>query len=122
MEQPVEVERFRGKRVGIFIAISSVEQHGMPLNWVEPQGLAKSADAILRLWARRRSLNWKDQPQMGPRTERVGVILSSEEIAAIDEFRFRARIPTRPAAVRELLKRGLDAEKEPPPDAKAHRR
>jgi hypothetical protein len=54
------------------------------------------------------------------RTERVGVTLSSEEIAAIDEFRFRALIPTRPAAVRELLKRGLDAEKQAPPNAKGN--
>ena len=43
------------------------------------------------------------------KTERVGVTLSSEEIAAIDEFRCRAQIPTRPAAIRELLKRGLGA-------------
>ena len=54
-----------------------------------------------------------------PRTERVTVSLSSEEIAAIDEFRMRARIPTRPAAVRELLKRGLDAQNRPPPNAKS---
>jgi hypothetical protein len=52
------------------------------------------------------------------RTERLAVSLSSEEIAAIDEFRFRAQIPTRPAAVRELLKRGLDAQHRPPPNAK----
>jgi hypothetical protein len=42
------------------------------------------------------------------RTERLQVILSAEEIAAIDEFRFHARMPTRAAAVRELLKRGLE--------------
>ena len=44
------------------------------------------------------------------RTERLKVIVSSEEIAAIDEFRSRARMPSRAAAVRELLKRGLAAE------------
>jgi hypothetical protein len=44
------------------------------------------------------------------RTERLQVFLSSEEIVAIDEFRFRVRIPTRAAAVRELLKRGLNSE------------
>jgi hypothetical protein len=43
-------------------------------------------------------------------------MLSVEEIAAIDEFRFRTRMPTRTAAVRELLKRGLDAEKRSPPN------
>jgi hypothetical protein len=55
---------------------------------------------------------------MGPRTERLAVTLSTEEIAAIDEFRLRAQIPTRPAAVRELLKRGLDAQNRPSPNAK----
>jgi hypothetical protein len=53
-----------------------------------------------------------------PRTERLTVSLSSEEIAAIDEFQFRAQIATRPDAVRELLKRGLDAQNRPPPNAK----
>jgi hypothetical protein len=47
------------------------------------------------------------------RTERLQVILSSEETAAIEEFRFHARMPTRAAAVRELLKRGLDSERGP---------
>ena len=54
-----------------------------------------------------------------PRTERLTVLLSSEEIAAIDEFQVRAQIATRPAAVRELLKRGLDAQNRPPPNAKS---
>lgn len=51
-----------------------------------------------------------DEPE---RTERLQVILAVDEIAAIDEFRFRARMPSRSAAVRELLRRGLvSAEKE----------
>jgi hypothetical protein len=54
----------------------------------------------------------------GSRTERLQVILSAEEIAVIDEFRFHARMPTRAAAVRELLRRGLDSEKQPPPNVK----
>jgi hypothetical protein len=33
--------------------------------------------------------------------------LSADELAAIDEFRFQTRMPTRAAAVRELLRRGL---------------
>jgi hypothetical protein len=44
------------------------------------------------------------------RTERLQVILSADEIAAIDEFRFRARMPSRAAAVRELLRLGLAEE------------
>ena len=41
------------------------------------------------------------------RTERLQVTLPTEELAAIDEFRFQARMPSRAAAIRELLKRGL---------------
>ena len=40
------------------------------------------------------------------RTERVQVILAADELAAIEEFRFQARMPSRSAAVRELLRRG----------------
>ncbi|RQH13785.1 hypothetical protein EHH60_12240 [Bradyrhizobium sp. RP6] len=36
-------------------------------------------------------------------------MLSPEELAAIDDFRFKHRMPTRAAAVRELLKFGLSA-------------
>jgi hypothetical protein len=41
------------------------------------------------------------------RTERVQVILPADELAAIEEFRFQARMPSRSAAVRELLRRGM---------------
>lgn len=43
------------------------------------------------------------------RGERLQVMLSPEELAAVDDFRFRHRMPTRAAAVRELLKFGLAA-------------
>jgi hypothetical protein len=43
------------------------------------------------------------------RGERLQVMLSPEELTAIDDFRFRHRMPTRAAAVRELLKLGLAA-------------
>ncbi len=36
--------------------------------------------------------------------------LSPEELTALDDFRFKNRMPSRAAAVRELLKRGLAAE------------
>ena len=45
------------------------------------------------------------------RTERLQVLLLPEELAAIEEFRFLARMPSQSAAVRELLKRGLAAAK-----------
>lgn len=41
------------------------------------------------------------------RGERLQVMLSPEELAAVDDFRFRHRMPTRAAAVRELLRFGL---------------
>ncbi len=41
------------------------------------------------------------------RGERLQVMLSPEELAAVDDFRFNHRMPTRAAAVRELLKLGL---------------
>ena len=41
------------------------------------------------------------------RGERLQVMLSPEELTLIDDFRFKHRMPTRAAAVRELLKLGL---------------
>ena len=37
----------------------------------------------------------------------VQVMLSPEELSALDDFRFKHRMPTRAAAIRELLKLGL---------------
>ncbi len=37
-------------------------------------------------------------------------MLNAEELAAVDDFRFQKRMPSRAAAVRELMKRGLTAE------------
>lgn len=44
------------------------------------------------------------------RPERLQIMLNPEELKAIDDFRFCRRMPSRAAAVRELLKRGLTAE------------
>jgi hypothetical protein len=44
------------------------------------------------------------------RAERLQIMLSPEEVTALDDFRFKSRMPSRAAAVRELLKRGLAAE------------
>jgi hypothetical protein len=41
------------------------------------------------------------------RSERVQAFLSSDEIEAIEEFRYRVRMPSLQAAARELLRRGL---------------
>ena len=44
------------------------------------------------------------------RGERLQLMLSPEELTVLDDFRFKRRMPSRAAAVRELLKRGLTAE------------
>jgi hypothetical protein len=44
------------------------------------------------------------------RPERLQIMLSPEELTAVDDFRLQTRVPSRAAAVRELLKRGLAAE------------
>jgi hypothetical protein len=44
------------------------------------------------------------------RGERLQLMLTGEELTALDDFRFGKRMPSRAAAVRELLKRGLAAE------------
>lgn len=44
------------------------------------------------------------------REQRLQIMLTEEELSAIDDWRFDRRMPTRAAAVRELLKRGLTAE------------
>jgi len=44
------------------------------------------------------------------RGERLQLMLTPEELTVLDDFRFRSRMPSRAAAVRELLKRGLAVE------------
>ena len=44
------------------------------------------------------------------REERLQLMLTPEELVLIDDFRHHRRMPSRAAAVRELLKRGLAAE------------
>jgi len=44
------------------------------------------------------------------RGERLQIMLTQEELDALDSWRFASRMPSRAAAVRELLKRGLGAD------------
>ncbi|CAN7675135.1 hypothetical protein LJR090_001757 [Bosea sp. LjRoot90] len=44
------------------------------------------------------------------RGERLQIMLSAEELRAVEDWRFDKRMPSRAAAVRELLRRGLSAE------------
>jgi len=43
------------------------------------------------------------------RFKRLQVMLTAQELGVLDEFRFEYRMPSRAAAIRELLKRGLAA-------------
>lgn len=51
-----------------------------------------------------------DQMAEIKRGERLQIMLTQEELRALDDWRFGARMPSRAAAIRELLKRGLAAE------------
>lgn len=44
------------------------------------------------------------------RDVRLQIMLQPEELQAIEDWRFRKRMPSRAAAVRELLRRGLSSE------------
>ena len=39
--------------------------------------------------------------------ERLQILLKRSELAAIDDFRFENRLPSRSSAIREILRRGL---------------
>jgi metal-responsive CopG/Arc/MetJ family transcriptional regulator len=46
------------------------------------------------------------------RTERLSIVLSNDELTELDDFRFEYHLPSRSAALRELLSMGLvEAEK-----------
>lgn len=48
------------------------------------------------------------------REQRLQIMLSEQELAAVDDFRFMFRLPSRAAAIRELLKRGLEGQQTGP--------
>lgn len=41
------------------------------------------------------------------RPERLQIMLTADELSAVDDWRFKQRMPSRAAAVRELLRIGL---------------
>ena len=45
--------------------------------------------------------------QKSMRGERLQIMLSPNELEAVDDFRFKTRMPSRAAAVRELFRLGL---------------
>lgn len=44
------------------------------------------------------------------RLTRLQVMLTTDELAALDNFRFEKRMPSRASAIREILRRGLQAD------------
>jgi len=50
------------------------------------------------------------QKKSNKRLTRLQVMLSSEELVALDNFRFEKRMPSRASAIREILRRGLAAD------------
>jgi hypothetical protein len=44
------------------------------------------------------------------RGERLQIMLAPDELKTLDDWRFAKRMPSRAAAIRELLKRGLAAD------------
>ena len=44
------------------------------------------------------------------RPERLQIMLTASELAALENWRFEKRMPSRSAAVRELLRRGLSSD------------
>ena len=61
---------------------------------------------FLRFWSK----NFGCQMGELNRGERLQIMLMPEELRIIDTWRFARRMPSRAAAIRELLKRGLAAE------------
>ena len=61
------------------------------------------------------------EKQPPKRTEKIQIMLDDGELAAIDDWRFERRLPSRAAAIRELIRRGLvkDPEFESPPQSAA---
>ena len=50
------------------------------------------------------------------RETRLQIMLDEDELAAIDDWRFKQRMPSRAAAIRELLKVGLEVVAKGPAD------
>ena len=52
------------------------------------------------------------------RGERLQIMLTDDELVALDDWRFAQRMPSRAAAVRELLRLGLSAAEGPLSDGR----
>lgn len=59
-----------------------------------------------------------NEPHSGKRTQKLQLMLSERELKVIDDWRFEYRMPTRAAAIRELLRRGLESREFSDPEPK----
>lgn len=57
-----------------------------------------------------RTGNISEDGSTSKRVERLQIMITDVELNALEDWRFKARMPSRSAAVRELLRRGLAAE------------
>ena len=59
--------------------------------------------------ARRAGTDARVELSSGQRSIRLQVMLTSQELKAIDDWHFENRLPNRAAAVREIMRRGMRA-------------
>jgi hypothetical protein len=71
--------------------------------------ISKSSKILIMSFLRRESGGERSMGELN-RGDRLQIMLMQEELRAIDTWRFAKRMPSRAAAIRELLKRGLAAE------------
>lgn len=71
-----------------------------------------SKELIMGFLRFRRRVSIYGECQMGElsRGERLQIMLTHAELRIVDTWRFARRMPSRAAAIRELLKRGMAAE------------
>lgn len=66
--------------------------------------------SVRRCYRRLLILMWLHGMPSEDRGERLQIMLNQDELRALENWRFEKRMPSRAAAVRELLRRGLAAE------------
>jgi hypothetical protein len=78
---------------------------------VARNGTGGVEEKLTRPWMTLQESGWPviKSPIERDRTERLQFSLTADELAAVDDFWFQTRMPSRSAAIRELLKRGLIA-------------
>ena len=73
----------------------------------KPRRALLGANPMSRIDRKRPKKSAKRKPGNRKRPARLQFFLPPDENAAIDDFRYRNRMPSKAAAIRELLRRGL---------------